>query len=52
MTDCVLERERRPRQRHFSGKQNHLADRLRHISLQMAGNPVLNEMWVMTSARS
>ena len=46
----VLEREHRPR-RHFSEKQNHLADRLLHISLQMAGNPVLNEMWVKTSAR-
>ena len=42
--------ERRPR-RHFSGKQNHFADRLPHISLQMEGNPVLNEMWVKTSAR-
>ena len=51
MTDWVLERERRPRRRHFSGKQNHLADLLRHISLHMAGNPVLNEMSVKTSAR-
>ena len=42
--------ERRPRW-HFSGKQNHFADRLPHISLQMEGNPVLNEMWVKTSAR-